>query len=63
MNSVLKGLLHTAITLLALYVPALLGSSHLADVTIGTVVAAVLNWLLSHSVPTTTGASVKQNYL
>ncbi len=59
MNSFTKGLVHTVVTLVALYVPTLLIQSHVADLTVGTIVAWALNWLTSHTIPTTTGASTR----
>ncbi len=60
MSANIKGLLHTVLSILALYVPTLLISSHVADVTIGGIVAWILNYALSYTVATTTGKSTLQ---
>jgi len=59
MNSVLKSLLHTIITAVLGYI-ALIHPSW-ADITIGGAITWFANWLLSHYIATTTGASARQN--
>lgn len=61
MQSFTKGVFHSLVTILALWIPTLLLQSHIADMTIGSVASILLNWLISHSIPTTTGVSSRQN--
>lgn len=63
MNSFWKSVLHTAITVLAFYLPTLIDRSGVANLTVGSLVSLVLNWLLSHQVATTSGASAEQHRL
>lgn len=60
MNSFLKGILHTLLPVAAIWVTSWVAHSGFADMTIGSGVGLVLNWLLSHFIPTTTGASARQ---
>lgn len=59
MNSLLKGALHTLATTLMLALPLFHGGWF--DLTVGAVLTICLNWIISHTIPTTTGASAKQN--
>lgn len=60
MNSSFKALFHTLATLVAFWLPTIASNSHALDATVGSVIALGLNWLLSHTVPTTSGASAEQ---
>lgn len=60
MKSYLKGLVHTVATLVALYIPTLVDHSQVLNMTIGSIIALGLNYLISHTIPTTNGASAVQ---
>lgn len=60
MNSGLKGIAHTILTIVSLMLPALINQSGWSQLTIGGLIAIAVNWALSHTVATTTGASAKQ---
>lgn len=60
MNSFLKAVLHSGVSGLGLLLPVIISSNHVFDVTLGTVVTLVFNYIVSHYVPTTTGASAAQ---
>lgn len=75
MNSFLKGILHTVATAASFWLPSAISQSpvfneslitvitHFAPfltLSVGVVIAIVLNWVISHTIPTTTGASVTQ---
>lgn len=61
MNSFFKGSFHTLITILALALPGIIAHhASLFNMTIGTALGILVNWALSHTIPTTTGASAKQ---
>lgn len=60
MKSLTKGIVHTLATLLSFYLPTLISSSHTFELTIGSVIAIALNWVASHTIPTTNGASANQ---
>lgn len=61
MNATLKGISHTALGIAMFFLPAFVaGHQDIANMTIGAALAAVLNVLLSYTVPTTTGASSRQ---
>lgn len=59
MNSFLKGLAHAAASSIIMILPML----HMdwLNLTLGAVVSIIANWVLSQTVPTTTGASANQN--
>lgn len=64
MNSFLKSIVHTALSGLALIAPLLIPiiqNNPKLDISISAVLAIILNWIISHSIPTTTGASARQN--
>lgn len=61
MNSGLKGLTHTVLSIIGLYVPVVLAGSSWGTLTVAGIITALLNWGLSNTVPTTTGASAAQN--
>lgn len=62
MNSLLKGLSHTVISLIPMGVAFILAThSPVLDVTVGQIISVIGNVLLSYFVPTTTGASVAQS--
>lgn len=58
MNSFLKGIFHSVATSIIMYLPIL----HLGwlNLTVGGVIAILANWVLSQTIPTTTGASARQ---
>lgn len=58
MNSFSKGVLHSVISFLVMWLPLI--HPGWLDLTVGAVVTIVLNWLLSHTIPTTSGASANQ---
>lgn len=61
MNSGVKGIIHTVLSIVSLYLPTLITGNPYASLTIGAVIASLLNWALSKTVPTTSGASTRQN--
>lgn len=60
MPSSLKALVHTVATYLALYIGTYAGSSHTLELSVGGVLALILNFVISHTVATTTGRSAQQ---
>ncbi len=60
MNSFLKGFTHSILSALGLLLPTLISHNPTFDTTIGAVLMLGLNWLLSHTVATTTGRSAEQ---
>ena len=60
MNSFFKGICHTILSLLSLYLPTLLTGNPYISAPLQGVLIVGLNWLLSQTVATTTGASARQ---
>ena len=58
MPSSLKGILHSVISVVVMYFP--LVHADWLNLTIGGVITIALNWALSHTIATTTGASARQ---
>ena len=55
MNSFWKGVVHSAISAIVMYFPFI--HADWLNLTVGGVITIALNWALSHTIPTTTGAS------
>lgn len=61
MNSVTKAILHTLVGIIPSIVALVIAShSPVLDLTIGQIISLIANFLISHSIPTTTGASARQ---
>lgn len=60
MNSFLKGIGHTVLSVIGIYLPVIVSSNPVFHLTVGFVLTAGFNWIFSHFVPTTTGASAQQ---
>lgn len=60
MKSYLKSIVHTVATLLALYIPTIIDHNQVFNMTLGTIVALILNYIISHTIATTNGASAEQ---
>lgn len=58
MNAFLKGTLHSIASAIIMYIP--LAHFSLLNLTVGGIITIVANWLVSYTIPTTTGASSRQ---
>lgn len=61
MPSSLKAVCHTILSIIGLWLPTLISTNQWGTLTIGAVLTAILNFLLSYTIPTTTGASRMQS--
>lgn len=61
MNSFLKGVLHSLASAVIMYLP--FAHFSFMNMTIGAVILVVANWVISHTIPTTSGASATQGVL
>lgn len=60
MNAFLKGTLHSVASALALFLPVVITHNQIFDTSIGAILILSVNWIISHTIPTTTGASANQ---
>lgn len=60
MSSGLKGIVHSLLSVLAVGLAALIPMTPALNLTLGSLLSMLLNWILSRYVPTTTGASARQ---
>lgn len=60
MNSFWKGVCHTILSFVAIVLPMFITGNPYISGPLGLVIAGFLNWALSHTVATTTGASARQ---
>lgn len=60
MNSFFKGVAHMVISVLVLWVPTFFTSHPDLNLSISAAIGILLNWGLSHTIPTTSGASAVQ---
>lgn len=58
MNSYLKGALHSVASAVVMWLP--LAHADFLNLTVGGIILLVANWLISETIPTTTGASATQ---
>ncbi len=62
MNATLKAFAHTILSFIAFVAPTIIAQhASFFNMSIGAAIGLVLNFLLSYTVATTTGASAKQN--
>lgn len=60
MNSTLKGILHTVASALGLWLAAFISGNPYISLPLAGVIMSTFNWLVSHYIPTTSGASARQ---
>lgn len=60
MNSTVKSIVHTILTIIGLYLPTLIASNPIFNMSVGGLISIGFNFLLSHYIPTTNGASAIQ---
>lgn len=60
MNSFLKGVLHAVASAVAVALPYAVLHSPMLQESVATLLTVALNWVISHTIPTTTGASAVQ---
>lgn len=61
MNSVYKSITHTLASIITLWLPVIISSNPIFQMSLGTILMLIVNYLISHFIPTTTGASARQD--
>ena len=61
MNSISKSVLHTVASYVAIWLPSVIPFSHTLQLSLGAVLLLGANWVISHTIATTTGASAHQH--
>lgn len=60
MNAIFKALLHSALTIVALIAPTIFAQhASFFNMSLGAAIGLLLNFLVSYTIPTTTGASAR----
>lgn len=63
MKSYLKAIVHTIFTFAAFYLPTVIDHNQILNNSVGAVIALIINYVISHTIATTNGASAIQTQI